>query len=122
MPGDEVRVVVTQIEKDQCRLRLSLRQINADPLTQNIDTLMPLDNETTSDLQWETSGTPLTGLEDIVELLQQENKVEGVEFGRYAEAPSAVSQVGSMQVSNKDICTSINWSLLSKCCCPDVDF
>ncbi|GMH38199.1 hypothetical protein BSKO_06083 [Bryopsis sp. KO-2023] len=102
-PGDEVKVMVTAVEKGSCRLRLSLRQTQADPIEQNLDTLMPLDTETVSDLQWKTSGIPLPGLELLVEQLRHEEKVDSVEFGRYAEVPRAVSQDLEVWLSREEV-------------------
>lgn len=101
--GDEVTVLITAVEKGSCRLRLSLKQTQADPIQQNLDTLMPLDTETVSDLEWRTSGTPLPGLDQIVEKLRMEEKVDSVEFGRYAEVPRAVSQDLEVWLSREEI-------------------
>lgn len=100
LSGDKITVVITKVELDQCRILLSLKQTQQDPIKENLDTLMPLDINTISDLQWENSGNPLPELEGIVQELKNESKVDSVEFGRLAEAPRAVSQVNySMLVS-----------------------
>lgn len=91
--GDKVTPIITKLELDQCRISLSLKKAQEDPLEQNLDTLMPLDAGTVSDLQWEDSGAPFPELEGIVQELRNEPKVNSVEFGRSAEAPRAVSQV-----------------------------
>ena len=91
--GDEVTAVVTAVDRELARISLSLRQVQRDPLRETIDTLLPVSEASPSGLSWTPGGTPLAGLDAIVQSLLGEEGVQEIQLGRQAKETHVVSQV-----------------------------
>lgn len=110
-PGTVVRVRVLGADADKGRIRLSLKRMEADPLTETLDALLPLgaggdDAErvaspaaaSTSSSSSSDAPAPYdpalvpTSIEGVCDALRAEPGVDAVKLGRQAEEKRAVSQ------------------------------
>lgn len=93
--GQDVRVKVSKLDLERMRLALSMKQLQADPLLETLDTLMPqedaLDNNGINSEE-DILNDPLPGLADICEELLQEDGIDEVTPGRMALEKRVVSQ------------------------------
>lgn len=100
--GDDVRVKVVQIDVEKSRLAFSIKQLQADPLFETLDTLMPQEDTlntgtSTADV---VPSEPLPDLEQICEELLQEEGITDVKIGRQVLEKRVVSQDLELWLSN----------------------
>jgi predicted RNA-binding protein with RPS1 domain len=92
-PGEEVYVSVKGVDWSKLGLQLSMKELEQDPLFENIDTLFPTDGDdadlSSDDLEAEDS---LPGLLSLKTQLEQTEDIDRVAFGRRAVERSAVAQ------------------------------
>eukprot|EP01018_Ginkgo_biloba_P006308 Gb_13624 [translate_table: standard] len=101
--GEEVQVKVVEIDKEKLRLALSIKQLQADPLFETLDTVLPQEEFVYTDkssADGEVTSEPLPGLEQICEELLQETGITEVKIGRQALEKRVVSQDLELWLSN----------------------
>ncbi|KAJ7562917.1 hypothetical protein O6H91_03G089000 [Diphasiastrum complanatum] len=104
--GQEVRVQIANVDLENARVSLSIKQLQADPLLETLDTLMPVDSQEASfetnqsDLDGELIGTYLPGIELICDELLKEEGITGATLGRQALEKRVVSQDLELWLSN----------------------
>eukprot|EP00270_Netrium_digitus_P018449 TRINITY_DN7017_c0_g1_i1.p1 TRINITY_DN7017_c0_g1~~TRINITY_DN7017_c0_g1_i1.p1 ORF type:complete len:442 (-),score=118.58 TRINITY_DN7017_c0_g1_i1:188-1456(-) len=131
--GQEVEVMVINIDRQRQRIGLSIKQLQADPLLDTLDTLLPavpVTPSTSSSLQQEESEAaatpdsklnpaedvdsdatedqlllkqPLPGLPDICAELLKEEGIENVSLGRQAMEKRKVSQDLELWLSSAQV-------------------
>jgi len=104
--GDDVRVKVIQIDVEKSRLAFSIKQLQADPLFETLDTLMPQEdtlNLGTSTADGVVPSEPLPDLEQICKELLQEEGITDVKIGRQVLEKSVVSQDLELWLSNMPV-------------------
>lgn len=89
-PRQEVKVKLLSVDRDSNRISLSIRQCMNDPLTVNLDNMMPAMED--GNIAWQDSGETLPGLDEICSELRAEEGVLLVTPGRQAEVSKVVSQ------------------------------
>lgn len=104
--GDGVQVKVVQIDVEKSRLAFSIKQLQADPLFETLDTLMP--QEGTLNTGTSTAGDlapsePLPELEQICEELLREKGITNVKIGRQVLEKRVVSQDLELWLSNMPV-------------------
>lgn len=103
--GDVVRVKVVQIDVEKSRLAFSIKQLQADPLFETLDTLMP--QEETLKMGTSTADVvpsePLPDLEQICEELLQEDGITDVKIRRQVFEKRVVSQDLELWLSNMPV-------------------
>lgn len=111
-PGTVVRVRVLGSDAEKGRIRLSLKRMEADPLTETLDALLPLEGgldpsaaeRVSSPSEASTSGDPAlvpTSIEGVCDALRAEPGVVAVKLGRQAEEKRAVSQDLELWISRE---------------------
>ncbi|OAE24053.1 hypothetical protein AXG93_2402s1110 [Marchantia polymorpha subsp. ruderalis] len=96
-----VKVKVVQVDREKLKLALSIKQLQADPLLETLDTLMPVEPlETTPGSDAEMIEIPLPGLEQIVAFMLEEEGITKVTLGRQALERRVVSQDLEIWLSN----------------------
>ncbi|XP_009102590.1 30S ribosomal protein S1 homolog B [Brassica rapa] len=101
--GDEVRVIVTNIDKEKSRITLSIKQLEDDPLLETLDKVILKDSSSGSPSLSSSNGDtiePLPGLETILEELLQEDGIEAVKINRQGFEKRVVSQDLQLWLSN----------------------
>ena len=133
-PGTVVRVRVLGADAERGRIRLSLKRMEADPLTETLDALLPLGGEggdsssaervaaaSASASAASTSGggssdaSPAlvpTSIEGVCDALRAEPGVDSVKLGRQAEEKRAVSQDLELWISRAVVAVSFCFSFL----------
>ncbi|KAG0613250.1 hypothetical protein M758_6G087900 [Ceratodon purpureus] len=104
--GQSVRVKVLQVDKERMRLALSIKQLEADPLLETLDTLMPVQTQDSSEpdeQDAELLGTSLPGLEQICEELLNEEGINDVTLGRTRLEKRVVSQDLELWLANAPV-------------------
>jgi predicted RNA-binding protein with RPS1 domain len=104
--GQNVRVKVIQSDKERKRVALSIKQLEADPLLETLDTLMPVQTRDSSepiDQDAELLGTSLPGLEQICEELMNEEGITGISLGRTRLEKRVVSQDLELWLANAPV-------------------
>lgn len=104
--GDDVRVKVVQIDVEKSRLSFSIKQLQADPLFETLDTLMPQEgtlNTVTSTADDVVPSEPLPDLEQICEELLREKGITNVKIGRRVLEKRVVSQDLELWLSNMPV-------------------
>lgn len=104
--GDDVRVKVIQIDVEKSRLSFSIKQLQADPLFETLDTLMPQEgtlNTVTSTADDVVPSEPLRDLEQICEELLREKGIINVKIGRRVLEKRVVSQDLELWLSNMPV-------------------
>ncbi|KAH9554567.1 hypothetical protein CY35_08G070100 [Sphagnum magellanicum] len=107
--GQMVRVKVIQVDLDRMRLALSMKQLQADPLLETLDTLMPVEAQEgtlSTDsvvLDAELLATALPGLEQICAEMLQEEGIKGITLGRQKLEQRVVSQDLELWLSNEPV-------------------
>lgn len=101
-PGDEVKVKVIGIDRTKLRVALSMKALEADPLLETLDTLMPaLSGEEEQEAEdARLMATPLAGLDAICRELAREEGIVDVTLGRQALEKRVVSQDLELWLSN----------------------
>ncbi|KAG6551177.1 hypothetical protein Mapa_007412 [Marchantia paleacea] len=102
--GQIVKVKVVHVDREKLKLALTIKQLQADPLLETLDTLMPVEpQENTPDSSSsdaEMIETPLPGLEQIVAYMLKEEGITKVTLGRQALERRVVSQDLELWLSN----------------------
>ncbi|KDP32565.1 hypothetical protein JCGZ_13115 [Jatropha curcas] len=101
--GDEVVVKVTNIDWQKSRIKLSIKQLEEDPLLETLDKVIPQDGSVDPDPStMDSSDTvePLPGLETIIQELLNEDGVEAVKISRQGFEKRVVSQDLQLWLSN----------------------
>ncbi|XP_054820542.1 uncharacterized protein LOC129319482 [Prosopis cineraria] len=101
--GDKVRVKVTSVDREKSRIRLSVKQLEEDPLLETLDKVIPQSGS--DDLDSSSDGTgnaiePLPGLETILEELLQEDGIDDARISRQGFERRVVSQDLQLWLSN----------------------
>ena len=104
--GEKVKVKVVDVRSGpQCKVVVSLKRMEGDPLKENLDNVMPLD-----DLGVEQV-VPVTmpqGVEDILNELSNESSIEEVTLGRRVEERRTVSQDLELWMSKEQLPDGFN--------------
>ena len=104
--GEKVKVKVVDVSSGpQCKVVVSLKRMEGDPLKENLDNVMPLD-----DLGVEQV-VPVTmpqGVEDILNELSNESSIEEVTLGRRVEERRTVSQDLELWMSKEQLPDGFN--------------
>ena len=98
-PGQAVRVQVLSVEPG--RIALSLRRLQADPLLETLDTILPAAVQAGSAV--DVVEEPLPGLAAIAEALRAAPGVEAVVLGRQAREQRVVSQDLELWMTNDKV-------------------
>jgi predicted RNA-binding protein with RPS1 domain len=102
--GDEVDVKVLDVAPASgsrpARVTFSLKQLQADPLLETLDTIMPVAMPEPSVDEDELTDTPLPGLTDICSNLLTEEGIDAVIPGRQAVEQRVVSQDLELWLTN----------------------
>ena len=102
--GDEVDVKVLDVVpaevRKPARVTFSLKQLQADPLLETLDTIMPVAMPEPSVDEDELLDTPLPGLMDICSNLLTEDGIDAVIQGRQAVEQRVVSQDLELWLTN----------------------
>lgn len=104
--GDDVRVKVIQIDVEKSRLSFSIKRLQADPLFETLDTLMPQEgtlNTVTSTADDVVPSETLRDLEQICEELLREKGIINVKIGRRVLEKRVVSQDLELWLSNMPV-------------------
>lgn len=99
--GDEVKVKVTNVDREKCRITLSMKQLEEDPLLETLEKVIPQDGSAAPvnlDNNYEIE--PLPGLETIFEELLQEHGINDVKISRQGFEKRVVSQDLQLWLSN----------------------
>ena len=92
-PGSVVNCKVISIDRTDSKIGLSLKQMEADPLMETLESVLPAGE------QPEFSEVPCDippSIEDICSALKAEKGIEAVNLGRCAREKRTVSQVGRL--------------------------
>lgn len=101
--GDNVRVKVTQIDREKSRITLSIRQLEEDPLFETLDKVIPQDGATTPDSKSTNESydiQPLPGLGEILNELLKEDGISEARIRRQGFEKRVVSQDLQLWLSN----------------------
>lgn len=101
--GDEVRVKVISIDREKSRIKLSIKQLEEDPLLETLDKVIPQDDSADPDSlsSRDSSGIePLPGLETILEELLKEDGIYDAGISRQGFEKRVVSQDLQLWLSN----------------------
>ena len=105
--GQTVSVKVVSVDTATGRIGLSLRQLEADPLLETLDTLLPTETGRTA-AAGPASGEALPGLLDICDALRDEPGIESVTLGRQAQEQRVVSQDLELWMTNDTVAGGFN--------------
>ena len=111
-PGTVVRAVVLAADAARGRIELSLKRLEADPLTQTLDALLPIDENEEASTSASTSPSPLektahlpasipAPIEGVCAALRAEPGVTALRVGRQVEEKRAVSQDLELWISRE---------------------
>lgn len=89
-PGSLVRCKVISVDREENRIGLSLKQMEADPLTETLESVLPAGEQ--PEFSEVPCDIPQT-IEDICSVLKTTGGIEAVNLGRCAREKRAVSQV-----------------------------
>ncbi len=89
-PGSVVRCKVITLDRSQNKIGLSLKQMEADPLMETLESVMPAGEQ--PDFSEVPCDIPQS-IEDICNALKADQGIEAVNLGRCAREKRAVSQV-----------------------------
>lgn len=104
--GQNVKVKVVDVSSGpQCKVVVSLKRMEGDPLKENLDNVMPLDD---LGVEQEVPVTMPQGVEDILDELSNENGIEEVTLGRRVEERRTVSQDLELWMSKEQLTDGFN--------------
>eukprot|EP00878_Enallax_costatus_P018776 GHUV01019787.1.p1 GENE.GHUV01019787.1~~GHUV01019787.1.p1 ORF type:complete len:145 (+),score=8.99 GHUV01019787.1:413-847(+) len=86
--GQEMDLKVVSVDVPRCRVALSLRQMQKDPLQTTMDSI-----------QWKDTVQAPAEVEQIIQVLELTAGINSVKLGRQAEEPHTVAQVSSIPAS-----------------------
>jgi len=105
--GQQVRVKVVDVSSGpQCKVVVSLKRMEGDPLQETLDNVMPIDDAFSSD-EFVPVAIP-QGVEDILNELSSENGIEEVTLGRRVEERRTVSQDLELWMSREAVTDGFN--------------
>lgn len=82
LAGQVLDLKVVSVDVPRCRVALSLRQMQKDPLQTTMDSI-----------QWKDTVQAPAEVEQIIQVLELTDGINGVKLGRQAEEPHTVAQV-----------------------------
>uniref|UniRef100_A0A1D1XFV2 30S ribosomal protein S1, chloroplastic n=1 Tax=Anthurium amnicola TaxID=1678845 RepID=A0A1D1XFV2_9ARAE len=101
--GDDIKVKVTQIDREKSRITLSIKQLEDDPLLETLDKVIPQGGQLNVDTVTMSNSAniePLPGLESICKELLQEDGISDIRIGRQGLEKRVVSQDLQLWLSN----------------------
>ncbi|KAK4752407.1 hypothetical protein SAY87_021205 [Trapa incisa] len=101
--GDDVKVKVINIDNVKSRITLLIKQLEADPLLETLDKVIPQDDKVNADslgINEESNIEPLPGLEAIFQELLQEEGIDNIRINRQGFEKRVVSQDLQLWLSN----------------------
>ena len=98
--GQRESVKVLEVNSDTGRINFSIKQTQADPLMETLETIMPVTMPEPSMDEDDLSEIPLPGLPDICSSLLKEEGIEAVIPGRQAMEQRVVSQDLELWLTN----------------------
>ena len=105
--GQQVRVKGVDVSSGpQCKVVVSLKRMEGDPLQETLDNVMPIDDAFSSD-EFVPVAIP-QGVEDILNELSSENGIEEVTLGRRVEERRTVSQDLELWMSREAVTDGFN--------------
>lgn len=105
--GQQVKVKVVDVSSGpQCKVVVSLKRMEGDPLQETLDNVMPIDDAFSSD-EFVPVAIP-QGVEDILNELSSENGIEEVTLGRRVEERRTVSQDLELWMSREAVTDGFN--------------
>jgi predicted RNA-binding protein with RPS1 domain len=106
--GDKVAVKVVDVNTGpQCKVVVSLKRMEGDPLQETLDNVMPLDAAAIADEKTVPVSIP-QGVEDILDELSKEPGVGEVTLGRRVEERRTVSQDLELWMSKEAVVDGFN--------------
>jgi len=106
--GDRVAVKVVDVNSGpQCKVVVSLKRMEGDPLRETLDNVMPLDPAGSADEKMVPVSIP-QGVEDILDELSKEPGVGEVTLGRRVEERRTVSQDLELWMSKEAVVDGFN--------------
>eukprot|EP00890_Picochlorum_soloecismus_P005255 jgi/Picsp_1/5730/NSC_03089-R1_protein len=106
--GDRVAVKVVDVSSGpQCKVVVSLKRMEGDPLQETLDNVMPLDAAASGDEKTVPVSIP-QGVEDILDELSKEPGVGEVTLGRRVEERRTVSQDLELWMSKEAVVDGFN--------------
>jgi len=109
--GQTVSVKVVSVDVPTRRIGLSMRQLEADPLLETLDTLLPTDSNRTdagASGSYKDGGEELPGLLDICDALRDFPGIDSVTLGRQAQEQRVVSQDLELWMTNDTVAGGFN--------------
>lgn len=105
--GQQVRVIVVDVSAGpQCKVVVSLKRMEGDPLQETLDNVMPLDED--FDTEDNVPVAMPQGVEDILNELSNENGIDEVTLGRRVEERRTVSQDLELWMSKESVTDGFN--------------
>ncbi|KAE9587841.1 hypothetical protein Lal_00029466 [Lupinus albus] len=101
--GDRLRVKVINVDREKSRIKLSIKQLEEDPLLETLDKVIPQDDSAVSDSLNDEDGSviePLPGLETILEELHKEDGIFNARISRQGFEKRVVSPDLQLWLSN----------------------
>lgn len=99
--GDEIKAKVIQVDREKTRITLSIKQLEADPLLETLDKVIPQEDQPDTVTMSSNANTePLPGLESICKELLQEEGISDIRIGRQGLEKRVVSQDLQLWLSN----------------------
>lgn len=98
--GDEVTAVVTKLDKAKGRLALSMKRLEADPLKETLDGVLPAVQDGAESL------VPVDvpqSIEQVVAELEKEEGITAINLGRQVEERRTVAQDLEIYISKKEV-------------------
>lgn len=86
-PGQELDLKVVSVDTLRCRVALSLKQMQSDPLQETMDSI-----------QWRESEQAVPEIQQVIQVLQLTTGIEKVAVGRQAEVANTVAQVRASEL------------------------
>lgn len=90
--GQQVQAVVLDVSPAKCRLSLSLKRLQADPLKETVGTV-----------DWKPATAPLPEVAAVMERLQQQEGISGVTLEKQAVTSKAVSQELELWLTKEEL-------------------
>ncbi|CAL0328029.1 unnamed protein product [Lupinus luteus] len=101
--GDKLRVKVINVDREKSRIKLSIKQLEEDPLLETLDKVIPQDDSAYSDSLSDDDSSviePLPGLETILEELHKEDGIFDARISRQGFEKRVVSPDLQLWLSN----------------------
>ncbi|KAI4334866.1 hypothetical protein L6164_013574 [Bauhinia variegata] len=101
--GDQIKVKVINVDRQKRRIKLSIKQLEEDPLLETLDKVIPEDGSADPDSLNTTNSSgikPLPGLDTILEELVEEDGIDDARISRQGFEKRVVSQDLQLWLSN----------------------